>query len=70
MMQRGHMILCGNGGHGLGDSMYDGIIIRQREVESTRHECVPGGWDERGHRVHRAEVPHSRARLRRRPSRS
>ena len=44
MMQRGRMILCGNVGPGLGDSMYDGTIYVGGKVASLGIDCVPGEW--------------------------
>jgi len=44
MMQRGRQIICGNAGHGLGDSMYDGTIYVGGKVASLGIDCVPGEW--------------------------
>ena len=44
MMQRGHQIICGDAGPGLGDSMYDGIIYVGGKVKSLGIDCVPGEW--------------------------
>jgi methylamine---glutamate N-methyltransferase subunit B len=44
MMQRGRMILCGDVGPGLGDSMYDGTIYTAGKVASLGIDCVPGEW--------------------------
>lgn len=42
MMQRGRQIYCGNVGHGLGDSMYDGAIYVAGAVASLGVDCVEG----------------------------
>lgn len=42
MMQRGRQIYCGNVGHGLGDSMYDGAIYVAGSVASLGVDCVEG----------------------------
>jgi len=54
MMQRGRMIVCGNAGKNLGDSMYDGTIFVGGEIESLGVDAVLGdfsdtdkGWLER-----------------------
>ena len=44
MMQRGRQIICGDVGHGLGDSMYDGTIYVGGAVRSLGIDCVPGQW--------------------------
>ena len=44
MLQRGRMILCGDVGPGLGDSMYDGTIYVGGKVKSLGIDCVPGEW--------------------------
>jgi hypothetical protein len=44
MMQRGRQVICGDAGHGLGDSMYDGIIYVGGKVRSLGIDCVPGEW--------------------------
>ena len=44
MMQRGRQIICGDVGHGLGDSMYDGTIYVGGKVRSLGIDCVPGEW--------------------------
>jgi len=44
MMQRGRMVLCGNVGPGLGDSMYDGTIYVGGTVKALGIDCVPGEW--------------------------
>jgi methylamine---glutamate N-methyltransferase subunit B len=44
MMQRGRQIICGNVGHGLGDSMYDGEIYVGGKVASLGVDCVEGEW--------------------------
>jgi glutamate synthase domain-containing protein 3 len=44
MMQRGRQIICEDAGHGLGDSMYDGIIYVGGKVKSLGIDCVPGEW--------------------------
>jgi glutamate synthase domain-containing protein 3 len=46
MMQRGRQIICGNAGHGLGDSMYDGVFYVGGKVASLGIDCVPGEWTE------------------------
>ncbi len=40
MMQRGRMIVLGNAGTNLGDSMYDGIIYVGGEIESLGVDAV------------------------------
>ena len=42
MMQRGRQIICGDVGHGLGDSMYDGTIYVGGKVASLGIDCVEG----------------------------
>ena len=46
MMQRGRMIICGDAGMNLGDSMYDGTIYVGGEVEELGVDCVPGEMTE------------------------
>ena len=40
MMQRGRMIVCGNAGKDLGDSMYDGVIYTGGEIRSLGVDAV------------------------------
>jgi len=40
------MVVCGNAGHNLGDSMYDGTIFVGGEVKSLGVDCVPGEMTE------------------------
>jgi glutamate synthase domain-containing protein 3 len=40
MMQRGRMIVCGNAGKNLGDSMYDGTIFVGGEIKSLGVDAV------------------------------
>ncbi len=40
MMQRGRMIVCGNAGKNLGDSMYDGTIYIGGEIKSFGVDAV------------------------------
>ena len=42
MMQRGRVIICGNAGKDLGDSMYDGTIYVGGEIRSLGVDAVPG----------------------------
>ena len=42
MMQRGRMVICGDAGKNLGDSMYDGTIYVGGEVKELGVDCVPG----------------------------
>jgi glutamate synthase domain-containing protein 3 len=42
MMQRGRMVILGNAGINLGDSMYDGTIYVGGDVESYGVDAVPG----------------------------
>jgi methylamine---glutamate N-methyltransferase subunit B len=42
MMQRGRMVICGNAGKNLGDSMYDGTIYLGGEARSLGVDAVPG----------------------------
>jgi glutamate synthase domain-containing protein 3 len=42
MMQRGRMIVLGDAGKNLGDSMYDGTIFVGGEIESLGVDAVPG----------------------------
>ena len=44
MMQRGRIIICGDAGTNLGDSMYDGAIYVGGAVKSLGIDCVPGEW--------------------------
>ena len=46
MMQRGRMIVLGDAGMNLGDSMYDGTIYVGGEVEELGVDCVPGEMTE------------------------
>jgi glutamate synthase domain-containing protein 3 len=39
-MQRGRMVICGNAGKNLGDSMYDGLIYIGGEPESLGVDAV------------------------------
>jgi glutamate synthase domain-containing protein 3 len=41
MMQRGRMVVCGNAGKNLGDSMYDGTIYVGGEIQSLGVDAVP-----------------------------
>lgn len=41
MMQRGRMVVCGNAGKNLGDSMYDGTIYIGGEIRSLGVDAVP-----------------------------
>ena len=41
MMQRGRIIVCGNAGKNLGDSMYDGVIYVGGEIKSLGVDAVP-----------------------------
>jgi glutamate synthase domain-containing protein 3 len=40
MMQKGSMIICGDAGDGVGDSMYDGRIFVGGEVASFGNDAV------------------------------
>ena len=40
-MQRGRMVVCGNAGKNLGDSMYDGTIYVGGEIKSLGVDAVP-----------------------------
>jgi len=40
MMQRGRMVVCGNAGKNLGDSMYDGTIYIGGEIQSLGVDAV------------------------------
>ena len=62
MMQRGRQIILGDVGAGLGDSMYDGDALRRRQGQVARRRLRARRVDRRRHRVHRAQVPHLRAR--------
>jgi glutamate synthase domain-containing protein 3 len=42
MMQRGRMVVCGNAGKNLGDSMYDGTIFVGGEIKDLGVDAVPG----------------------------
>jgi glutamate synthase domain-containing protein 3 len=42
MMQRGRMVILGNAGKNLGDSMYDGTIYLGGEARSLGVDAVPG----------------------------
>ena len=64
MMQRGRQIICGNAGHNMGDSMYDGSIYVAGTVASLGVDCVPMEWDdsdtefiERKFRIHNLGTP-------------
>ena len=41
MMQRGRIIVCGDAGKNLGDSMYDGVIYVGGEIKSLGVDAVP-----------------------------
>ena len=41
MMQRGRMVVCGNAGKNLGDSMYDGTIYVGGEIRDLGVDAVP-----------------------------
>jgi glutamate synthase domain-containing protein 3 len=41
MLQRGRMIICGNAGKNLGDSMYDGTIYVGGEIKDLGVDAVP-----------------------------
>ena len=40
-MQRGRMVVCGNAGKNLGDSMYDGTIYIGGEIRDLGVDAVP-----------------------------
>ena len=40
MMQRGRMVVCGNAGKNLGDSMYDGTIYVGGDIQSLGVDAV------------------------------
>ena len=61
MMQRGRQIICGNAGHGLGDSMYDGVIYVAGKVASLGIDCVPGEWTDADTEFVDAEIRDLRA---------
>ena len=42
MMQRGRMVVCGNAGKNLGDSMYDGTIFVGGSIKSLGVDAVRG----------------------------
>ena len=42
MMQRGRMVICGDAGENLGDSMYDGTIYVGGAIRSLGVDAVPG----------------------------
>ena len=42
MMQRGRMIICGDSGKNLGDSMYDGTIYVGGKIEDLGVDAVEG----------------------------
>jgi glutamate synthase domain-containing protein 3 len=42
MMQRGRMVICGNAGKNLGDSMYDGTIYVGGKIADLGVDCVEG----------------------------
>ena len=41
MMQRGRIVVCGNAGKNLGDSMYDGTIFVGGEIRNLGVDAVP-----------------------------
>ena len=41
MMQRGRMVVCGDAGKNLGDSMYDGTIYVGGKIKSLGVDAVP-----------------------------
>jgi glutamate synthase domain-containing protein 3 len=41
MMQRGRMVICGNAGKNLGDSMYDGTIYVGGVIKDLGVDAVP-----------------------------
>ena len=45
-MQRGRMIVCGDAGKNLGDSMYDGTIFVGGKIESLGVDAVEGEMTE------------------------
>ncbi len=63
MMQRGRIIIGGDVGPGLGDSMYDGTIYVAGKVKSLGIDCVPGEWTDADTELDRAQVPDLRARF-------
>jgi glutamate synthase domain-containing protein 3 len=40
MMQRGTMIVCGDAGDGIGDSMYEGIVYVGGTIHALGADCV------------------------------
>jgi glutamate synthase domain-containing protein 3 len=40
MMQRGRMVVCGNAGKNLGDSMYDGTIFVGGKIQSLGVDAI------------------------------
>jgi glutamate synthase domain-containing protein 3 len=64
MMQRGRMIVLGDAGKNLGDSMYDGIIYVGGKIESLGVDAVPAemteldvSWLRRKLGLYRLEAP-------------
>ena len=51
MMQRGRIVILGNAGKNLGDSMYDGTIYLGGEARSLGVDAVPGRDDRRRPRM-------------------
>ena len=40
MAQSGHLVVCGNAGANLGDSIYEAVIYVQGEVQSLGADCI------------------------------
>jgi glutamate synthase domain-containing protein 3 len=64
MMQRGRMIVLGDAGKNLGDSMYDGTIYVGGTIESLGVDAVPGemtdleaAWLERKLKMYDLKAP-------------
>ena len=64
MMQRGRMIVLGDAGKNLGDSMYDGTIYVGGAIESLGVDAVPGemtdleaAWLERKLKMYDLQAP-------------
>ena len=71
MMQRGRMVILGDAGKNLGDSMYDGIIYVGGKIESLGVDAVDGemsaldvDWLSRKLRMYGLEAPRGIANMR------
>ncbi len=40
MAQAGHLVVCGDAGHSLGDSIYEAVIYVQGQVAGLGADCI------------------------------